>query len=288
METVFVSWAVAAAESVFTTLFPSDCRICGSPLVRISRLPVCDECLAALRPIAGSLCALCGERLVSPYAAAGEHGEPMCGLCRRMKPAYDKAAAYGSYEGGLRDLIHLLKYQQVRPAASVLGRMLAEVIEHLSVAFEGARPLVVPVPLHERKLQERGFNQSELIARAALKLRPANLDLKLHAGVVVRSRATQSQTGLSSHQRRANIRGAFVIAQPEQVSGRQVVLIDDVFTTGTTVSECARLLRRAGATRVWVATAARTLKLEAAHADIASQVKEGMDESAHAAMAAHV
>lgn len=212
----------------------------------------------------------------------------MCGLCRRMKPAYDKAAAYGSYEGGLRDLIHLLKYQQVRPAASVLGRMLAEVIEHLSVAFEGARPLVVPVPLHERKLQERGFNQSELIARAALKLRPANLDLKLHAGVVVRSRATQSQTGLSSHQRRANIRGAFVIAQPEQVSGRQVVLIDDVFTTGTTVSECARLLRRAGATRVWVATAARTLKLEAAHADIASQVKEGMDESAHAAMAAHV
>jgi ComF family protein len=125
--------------------------------------------------------------------------------------------------------------------------------------------LVVPVPLHRVKLRQREFNQSELIARAALKIIQAGAGssdrfvLTPHA--LVRARATQSQIGLTSHQRRENIRGAFLVARPAEVVGRQILLIDDVFTTGTTVSECARVLRRAGASNVWVATVARTLKI---------------------------
>jgi len=222
-------------------------------------------------PITGGLCSICGERLVSPFAFSAEtlssaSGETLCGLCRRLEPPYVKATAYGSYEGGLRELIHLLKYHQVRPAANVLGRMLAETIEDLQPLFATEEILVVPVPLHARKLRQREFNQSELIARAALKLKPAAARLQLSASLLERRRETKSQIGLSRHQRRENIRGAFVVARPDEIRGREILLVDDVFTTGTTVSECARVLRRAGASKVYVATVARTLKTEAQHA----------------------
>lgn len=250
-------------EGLFATLFPSDCRLCGVPLVKVSRLPVCEECLAAMRPIGGEVCSVCGERLPSALAISGEHDAARCGLCRRSEPPFARALAYGSYDGGLRELLHLLKYQGVRPAANVLGRMLAEVIAEMAPAFAG--PVVVlPVPLHSRKLRQRGFNQSELVARAALKIKGADSQLVLDLNVLQRQRETQSQIGLTRHQRRENIRGAFAVAKPARVAGFEILLVDDVFTTGTTVSECARVLRRAGAAKVWVATVARTLKTDAA------------------------
>ena len=261
-------WAQQIAESLFTVLFPSDCRICGTPLVRISRLPLCQECLDAMRPISGGVCTICGERVFSPYAFAGAEGEARCGLCRRIEPLFARAAAYGSYESGLRELIHLLKYNGVRPAANVLGRMLAEAIATLEPGFAADPMAVVPVPLHRTKLRQRGFNQAELIARAAMKLIAPGDRLHLCAGVLERTRETASQIGLTSHQRRENLRGAFRVAQPEAASGREVLLVDDVFTTGSTVSECARVLRRAGATKVWVATVARTLKVSAQQVEI--------------------
>jgi len=222
-----------------------------------------------MRPIAGGVCATCGERLFSPYAAAASAGEPRCGLCRRIEPAFARAVAYGSYESGLRELIHLLKFGGVRPAANVLGRMLAEAIAALVREFTSSDSVaVVPVPLHRAKLRQRGFNQAELIARAAMKINPARDRLHLCAGVLERTRETASQIGLTSHQRRENLGGAFGVAQRDLVQGREVLLVDDVYTTGATVSECARVLRRAGATKIWVATVARTLKISAQHAEV--------------------
>jgi ComF family protein len=264
---VLLSSVNGVAASLFATLFPSDCRLCGTPLTNISRLPVCQACLVAIRPIAGGICSVCGERLLSPHAFVAGQDEARCGLCRRLEPPFSKAVAYGSYDGDLRELIHLLKYEQVRPAAATLGRMLAEAIAGLELASASSltqpRVAVVPVPLHARKLRQRGFNQSELIVRNALKVRDLSGRRALHAGVLERRRETQSQTGLTRHQRRENIRGAFVVARPEQIAGRQVLLVDDVFTTGTTVSECARVLHRAGAAKIYVATVARTLKADA-------------------------
>jgi ComF family protein len=229
-----------------------------------------------MQPITSGLCSICGERLISPFAfsaeghssegQSSESSEARCGLCRRLEPPYVKATAYGSYESGLRELIHLLKYNQVRPAANVLGRMLVEAVEDLQPLFGGTELLVVPVPLHSTKLRQRGFNQSELIARAALKVKPSAGRFQSSPGLLKRRRETKSQIGLSRHQRRENIRGAFVVTRPLEMLGREVLLVDDVFTTGTTVSECARILRRAGASKVYVATVARTLKTEAQHA----------------------
>jgi ComF family protein len=262
------NWAGQIAESIFAVLFPSDCRICAMPLFEISRLPVCQDCLDAMPAIAGGVCAVCGERLFSPYAFSNGQEEARCGLCRRIEPPFVRAAAYGSYESGLRELIHLLKYGGVRPAANVLGRMLAEAIATVEPEFGADSVAVIPVPLHRTKLRQRGFNQAELIASSAMKLGSPGSRLRLCTGVLERKRDTASQIGLTGHQRRENLRGAFGVAQPELVKGREVLVVDDVYTTGATVSECSKVLRRAGATKVWVATVARTLKISAQHAEI--------------------
>ena len=259
----FVGLAERTAATLFFTFFPADCRICSSPLIEVSRLPVCNDCLHALRPLQGTFCFVCGETLPTPagFDRAVSDAETCCLLCQRAEPPFERAVAYGSYDAGLRDLIHVLKFQQVRPAAAVLGRMLAETIADLEQTIPGGMIAVVPVPLHKRKRAQRGFNQAEMIARAALKRLSRSKRFELCAGVLLRRRETGSQIGLTRHQRRENLRGAFVVIDPTRILNRDILLVDDVFTTGTTASECARVLRRAGAARVWVATVARTLKI---------------------------
>ena len=270
------------AESLFSVLFPSDCRICGLPLLNISRLPVCPDCLSAIEPISGMVCSVCGERVLSAYAEGDAEGFRECPVCRRIERPFERAVAYGSYDGGLRELIHLLKYSGVSPAASVLGRMVAEALIPLHAAFQQERVLVVPVPLYRGKRRQRGFNQAELIARAALKANSLRDRFDLVPNVLQRTRETHSQIGLTSHQRRENLRGAFAVARAAEVNGREVLLVDDVYTTGTTVTECSHVLRRAGATRVWVATVARTQKLASKYADtqgINISKDQGSDEN---------
>jgi ComF family protein len=269
------------ANALFATFFPGDCRLCGNPLINISQLPVCDPCLSSLNRLDGVVCSICGERLTSPYALSAEDGAARCGLCQRAQPPYVKAAAYGSYESGLREFIHLLKYDQVRPAAAVLGRMLGEAIGDLPFNFSSGPIVVVPVPLYVRKFRQRGFNQSELIARSALKLFCAGGGFELNTRALERQRETQSQIGLSRHQRRVNMRGAFVVTEPDEIAGREVLLVDDVLTTGTTASECARVLRKAGASKIYVATVARTLKAEAQSARTVFAVDDAQVMAAH-------
>jgi ComF family protein len=188
-------------------------------------------------------------------------GEVRYLLCQRVDPPFERAVAYGSYEGGLRDLIHVLKFEQLRPAGAVLGRILAATIAGLEKGMPVGKIAVVPVPLHRSKQRQRGFNQAEVIARGALQQLSLPKRFELCVGALQRRRNTGSQIGLTSHQRRENIRGAFAVTEPTRILNRDILLIDDVYTTGTTASECARVLLRAGGARVWVATVARTLKI---------------------------
>jgi ComF family protein len=199
-----------------------------------------------------------------PSAGTIADEEFPCPLCRRVAPPFAKAVAYGSYQGGLREMVHLLKYAGVLPAAKVLGRMVGEAIAVLEPVFGDGTILAVPVPLHKAKRRQRGFNQAELIARAALKLHEEFQNagrFQLASHILLRQRDTESQIGMTNHQRRENLRGAFAVARAEEVNDKEVLLVDDVLTTGATAAECARVLLRAGASKVWVATAARTLKL---------------------------
>jgi ComF family protein len=171
----------------------------------------------------------------------------------------------------MRDAIHALKYQGLATAARPLGRLLAKAIEQLppgNPASDSTREsglLVVPVPLHRAKSGQRGFNQARLLAESAiraLRISRPGWRLTLAPNSVIRLRATGSQAGLSPHQRRRNVRGAFSVPDPRAITGRHVLLIDDIFTTGATARAVARALRSAGAASVSVATLARARLLQ--------------------------
>ncbi len=268
------SWPPAFSDAlrsplhdVSSVLFPSSCRVCGNPLLRFSRTPICDDCWNCLPPQTGLVCARCSEDLhVSAFAHVGgvESGpaDRLCQACRLAPPPFERAVAYGGYSGTLRELIHVLKYDGVLPVAERLGKLLAEAILHLEgdSAVTLSDLLVVAVPLHPTKKKQRGFNHAELLARAAvleLDRRRPDWRLTLAGGALERRKATLSQAGLSPHQRRANLRGVFFVAQPELVAGRNILLIDDIYTTGATARACSQVLRRAGAASVRVATVAR-------------------------------
>lgn len=243
------------AESIFSVLFPSLCRTCRAPLTNISRLPVCQPCLDQILPLEGPLCSICGEKLFTPEADT--ELLPTCGICRRAEPRFRRAVAHGSYAGTLRDLLHVFKYQQVRSAGPELARMLGQAVDKLALE----KPLlVIPVPLWPGKRRLRGFNQSEELACAFVRSRRAATSIQLDTTSLVRTRETASQTGLTRLQRRANLRGAFAVARPDRIRDRSILLIDDVLTTGSTAGECARVLLRAGANEVFVATVARATR----------------------------
>lgn len=202
-------------------------------------------------------------------------------MCRRATPPFGRAVAYGAYDGVLRELIHLLKYQGVHPVAPLLGGLLHK-------ATSGTRLpqslLVVPVPLFKRRLRERRFNQAEEIARGFVHQQNTGR-IQLETSSLVRIRETASQTGLTRHQRRANMRGAFAVAKPERIAGKNLLIVDDVMTTGTTAGECARVLLRAGAKQVFVATAARATREVELHLQIDSRRATEQSEWAKAARA---
>jgi len=251
-----------AASSIFSAIFPSECRFCNAPLSNVSRLPVCIECSSKILPIAGDRCTVCAQ--VLPEGYPDKLGDGRCFECTRDLPRFARAVSFGAYENELREMIHLLKYQHVRPAAEFLGALIAEsAIAMLPQMADEI--LVLPVPLYKGKLRERGFNQAEMLAHAAVtrlaKTAP-HKKFELKASALFRRRATESQVGMSREQRLSNVRGAFAVPHKDAVKAREILLIDDVLTTGATVSECARVLRRAGAAEVWVATAARAVKLQ--------------------------
>ena len=251
-------------DAVSCAVFPSLCRLCNQPLLHLSNAPICADCWHDLpEQDPTNLCAVCGELLGwgGPRFASSstEDGNSLCHLCERARPPFQLAVAYGVYEGTLRGLIHLLKYERISTIAEPLGELLAT-----SIARSEDLPptlTVVAVPLHAVKQRERGFNQTILLAEATVRsLRRQRPDLDLHLALQAmgRQRATENQSGLTPRQRRRNLRGAFFIRQPEQIAGRSILLLDDIYTTGATARECTRTLLRAGAASVHVATLARS------------------------------
>jgi ComF family protein len=171
-----------------------------------------------------------------------------CALCRLGLAGFDAVYSYGSYEGTLRTLIHLFKYGKIRPLARPFADLLSRVIPR-----EQRFDCVVPMPLHWRRRWERGFNQSELLAREITR----RWNVRMHQ-VVKRAKDTAPQAGLTNAKRRANVSGAFAIRRGIRLDGARVLLVDDVLTTGASAAACARVLKRAGAAHVALLAVART------------------------------
>lgn len=233
-----------ASRRLLNLVFPDDCHVCGEALLEFTRVPVCARCIALPEPFAADFfCVSCKTPFVNraPLDEAGQ-----CALCRLGTKGFDTAYTFGAYEGTLRQLVHLFKYGKMQPLASGFGDMLARALPR-----ELAVDVVVPMPLHWWKRWQRGFNQSELLAREVA--RRWNAPVRNAAR---RKKNTTAQAGLTNAKRRANVQGAFEIRG--RLDGKHVLLVDDVMTTGATASACGRALKRAGAARVTLLTLART------------------------------
>ncbi len=227
---------------VLAVVFPSGCPACGRLLSRPGAGPLCEGCWATLPRHKAVLCR-CGLPLLPAHA--------QCGRCTGGPQAFAAGASLGPYEGALRLVLHALKYSGRRRAATRLAALLLE--DEAVRQLVGTSDLLVPVPLHPRRLRERGFNQSALLAQALA--RP--LGRPCRADALVRRRDTAPQAGLSAAERRRNVRQAFAVRRTAAVAGRIVTLVDDVITTGATAQACARALSGSGAAEVRLLTIAR-------------------------------
>jgi len=214
--------------------------VCGAG----GAFPLCVGCLGGFSRIGPPCCQVCGRPLPGPPDLAFT-----CIPCRaRADPL--RVRAFGLYEGRLRDALHALKYRGRVALADPLGQALVEVVREDPVL--STADALVPVPLHPRREAERGFNQSEELAKVIAQQTGIPL---LRA--LVRVRPTAPQVGLPEAERRENVRGAFAVHGP--VRALRVVLVDDVVTTGSTLAECARTLCRAGGEVVGAVTVAMAL-----------------------------
>ena len=247
------------AGAVANVIAPSDCRACGGPLLLARRFAVCDGCLDRLGAETGAACSRCGERLaVEEAAGAGfsRASELVCEGCAAEPPRFVRASAFAAYDGTLRSLIRLHKFEGMQELAEPLGARLATVLRRVAHEAEGAPLHLVAVPLFGNR---RRYNQSRQIADAAIRELHRTGEAKRFVashGALRRVRATDSQSHLSPAQRRLNVRGAFAVCG--DVKGWTAVLVDDVYTTGATAAECTRTLLGTGAAAVYVVTLART------------------------------
>jgi ComF family protein len=220
---------------------------CGIMLAGPGGGPFCSSCFSLIRFVAPPFCPCCGI----PLAGAG--AGHLCGDCLVSPPSYRIARAFARYETVLLDAIHVFKYKGKITTGEILGKIMAEhVYPDMSIADYS---LIVPVPLHPRRLRERGFNQAVILAREISKRFSIPLDFL----TLKRRVFTEPQVSLGKEQRTANVRGAFAVMNEKKIKGQKIILIDDVYTTGSTVKECAGALMKNGAADVAVLTLARAV-----------------------------
>lgn len=237
-----------AIHPVTVTVFPSFCRLCGRALEAPGEKIICTRCLDRVEFHHGPVCPVCG-RFYHQAAAAGH----LCGQCLERQPAFSRHRSLGPYSGRLKELILLFKYKGCESLSRVLALM---AYEHLAEdgLFEGL-DFILPVPLHRKREKHRGFNQAELLGRALSGLS----DIPLLPRVLIKVRNTPAQVSLEAAEREKNLRGAFEVRKAGKIAGRTVLLVDDVYTTGSTLKECATELLRAGAREVRALTMARAV-----------------------------
>ena len=231
-------------------LFPRRCAACGKKLLGEFERSICSDCRSDISFLHHPLCRICGMEL-----AGDKERKHICGGCLGYPPPFAMARSVVRYSRPVRKLLHRLKYS----ADTSVMPGIAELTSRFDMTPFDQCDCIIPVPLHLKRLRRRGLNQSVLLAKNIF---PREVQAILQADFLIRTKNTAPQTTLNGVKRRKNLTGAFVVAEKANIEQKTICLVDDVFTTGTTVSECSRVLCRKGAREVRVLTFTR---VELAH-----------------------
>lgn len=230
-------------------ILPGQCKVCQQPLARLRDRFICSNCWAKVELILPPQCYRCGKALAPSFI---DIESPICKTCQNEKRYFYQARAVGYYRGVLKEAVLLLKFGKKTGLSQMMGDLLVDVLKK-QPEMAAEIDAILPVPLHWWRRYSRGFNQSELLASVLSKYLHRPLLTKL----LQRTRATTPQTTLKRKERLENIKGAFKVKHPDKIANKTLLLVDDVYTTGATVNECAKVLSRARAKRVYVLTLAR-------------------------------
>jgi ComF family protein len=238
----------ALIERCLQFLLPPQCHCCEKFLEE-GQQGICPDCLSKIRWIEPPLCTLCGV----PFLSREIENHP-CGACLTRGKYFTMARAVGYYEGPLREAIHRWKYEEKSYLTLFFGEKLAEGFCRYwdPQSFD----LIIPVPLHSKRLRERGFNQALLLVKELSRRTQIPYSKRLLQKRIL----TPPQVNLSGGEREKGVRGSFHIQRDEEIEGKSILLVDDVYTTGATVNECSKVLLKAGVERVDVLTLAHAIK----------------------------
>jgi ComF family protein len=229
-------------------VFPPRCISCDQPLTGGQGRDFCVACYDRISFVRSPICLKCGI----PFKSE-EQKDHLCGDCLTSNTSFSAARCVGRYEETLLHCIHQFKYNEHLGAGKILGRLMAE-YEYPTFTVADYT-LVMPIPLHPKRLRQRGFNQALILARIIAKQHQRPVDFM----ALKRQIYTEPQVNLGRNEREKNIRGAFKVADAGRIDGEKILLVDDVYTTGSTVNECAKVLMKAGAKDVGVLTLARAI-----------------------------
>ena len=235
-------WWQKAGATLLDFFLPRLCVFCGDVAAGDSMAPVCPACEAKIERLEGPLCPCCGRT----FSGGGDN---LCGPCQTEPPLFGRARAGVLYDenGPSGAAIKAFKYSRRLDMLPVMHHWLRR---PRCLELVRDADLVAPIPLHPSRLRQRGFNQALLLAQAFP-------EVPLERQLLHRQRPTSPQAGLNPEERRNNVRGAFAVNRPDLVKGKRILLVDDVFTTGATVRECARVLLQAEALAIDIITVAR-------------------------------
>ena len=240
-------------EGLLNLVFPLDCKICEKPIRESKGYSICEDCFKTIELIEHPYCVKCGKPLLLTDFFE-QNREILCLDCKRKKYSFEFSRSTGIYDKVLKKCIHLLKYQGEKKLAKPLGKLMVDYLLK-NDEFENKLDLIIPVPLHKNDLKKRGFNQSVLLGKVI----GDYFSIPVGESVLIKKKITPFQVNLSKKEREKNILKAFLVEKPEKIKGRNILILDDVFTTGATVEECAKELMKARAKNIFVLTLARAV-----------------------------
>lgn len=227
-------------------LYPDICLACRRKINEAGEKLICSKCYAEIKMNLPPFCVSCGRHIEKK-----DIGKNICKGCARKQLYFDRAYSPCIYEGVTAKLIHEFKYRHKENLANPLSKIMIEFIREYNLPIDYL-DLIIPIPIYKTKMREREFNQAERLGSYIAK----EFDKELSSGILLRNRNVKTQTGLKDRERKLNVSGSFSIAKNKRLQGSNLLLVDDVLTTGATSSEAALTLKNAGAQTIFVLTLA--------------------------------